>query len=116
MTQKPPVEPLLAGIYGGLAAFACAFGLKLIVPGNPDPAGYGLIAVTALAALLSWFVARRRMGASRASVEDDIQLAGTDNPERIELMLRILSVAPERNTPEQAAQLEAVKRLLQRRR
>jgi len=54
---------------------------------------------------------RRQEPESYPSPADDIRLVGTDEPVRWGLMLRVLSNCPDRNTPEQAAKLDAVKRL-----
>lgn len=42
----------------------------------------------------------------------DARITGTKNPDRLKLMVRILSVTPDRNNTVQRAQLAAAQRLL----
>ncbi len=46
------------------------------------------------------------------AVERDAKITGTKNPDKLALIVRLLSVAPERNTAAQRGKLAAAKRLL----
>lgn len=43
----------------------------------------------------------------------DPAIAGTTDPARLAIMVKVLSIRPDRNTAAQAAQLAAAKRLLE---
>lgn len=58
--KQTNTPPIVVGIYGGLIALACGFGMRFLIIPDPDPTSRAIIVLAAIAFVISFGVAMYR--------------------------------------------------------